>query len=178
MDNLDNLGDHPAFRDSGLNRSAGGPSSRPPSPTRSHSDASSRTLHHGHGSAADHLVHHHHDKKHHHGHHHHAHRFNKGIHRFPFNFTIPGSLPATVKTPNGVSAIVYEMKATVTRQGGFGVFGGKWTAKKTVNIIRGLLPEAAEYTQTLEIENTWPGKIMYNITLPHKAYCAGESVPV
>lgn len=81
-------------------------------------------------------------------------------------------------TPNGASAIIYTLKATVTRQAGFGVFGGKWSAKRSINIIRGLLPEAAEYTQTLEIENTWPGKIMYNITLPHKAYCAGELVPV
>lgn len=49
-----------------------------------------------------------------------------------------------------------------------GVFGGKWTYKKPVTIIRGLIPDAAEYNQTLEIENTWPGKIMYNLTLPHK----------
>ena len=84
-------------------------------------------------------------------------------------------MPATVHTPNGASAIIYELKVVITRPG---VFGGKWQAKKAINIVRGLLPEAAEYTQTLEIENTWPGKLMYNITLPNKAYCAGQTVPV
>jgi hypothetical protein len=60
------------------------------------------------------------------------------------------------------------LKATATKAGGFGKLGGKWTAKRNLNIIRGLLPESGEYNHTLEIENTWPGKIMYNITLPYK----------
>lgn len=27
-------------------------------------------------------------------------------------------------------------------------------------------------------ENTWPGKVMYAFTIPHKAYAAGETIPV
>ena len=49
--------------------------------------------------------------KHHHSSHH-AHRFNPGLHQFPFAFTIPGSLPASIRTNSGMSMINYQLKAS------------------------------------------------------------------
>ncbi|KAI0744133.1 hypothetical protein C8Q80DRAFT_880934 [Daedaleopsis nitida] len=40
--------------------------------------------------------------------------------------------------------------------------------------MRSFGSEALEYQQTLEIENTWPEKLMYSIMIPHKAWAAGE----
>ena len=45
-----------------------------------------------------------------------------------------------------------------------------------VVIMRGFGSEALEYQQTLEIENTWPEKLMYSIMIPHKAWAAGEKL--
>lgn len=97
---------------------------------------------------------------------HSSHTLNAGIHRFPFSITIPGSLPASLKVAGlNSSTISYQLKITVQKSG---VFGGKKSVKRPITIIRGLLPDAAEYNQTLEIDNTWPNKIMYNFTLPQK----------
>ncbi|KAK9898768.1 hypothetical protein P389DRAFT_38550 [Cystobasidium minutum MCA 4210] len=105
-----------------------------------------------------------------------SHTLNAGIHRFPFSITIPGSLPASLRVAGlNASTISYQLKVTVQKSG---VFGGKKSVKRPITIIRGLLPDAAEYNQTLEIDNTWPNKIMYNFTLPQKAFCAGESIPI
>lgn len=97
---------------------------------------------------------------------HSSHTLNAGVHRFPFSITIPGSLPASLKVGGlNTSTISYQVKATVQKSG---VFGGKKSAKRPVLLVRGLSPDAAEYVQTLEIDNTWPNKIMYNFTLPQK----------
>lgn len=42
--------------------------------------------------------------------------------------------------------------------------------------MRGFGSEALEYQQTLEIENTWPEKLMYSIMIPHKAWAASEKL--
>lgn len=131
--------------------------------------------------------------------HHTSHTLNAGVHRFPFAITIPGSLPASLRVAGlNSSTISYQLKVTVQKSG---VFGGKRSVKKPITIIRGLSPDAAEYNQTMEIDNTWPNKIMYNFTLPQKvssiliasrsgraradvsialtqAFCAGETVPM
>lgn len=97
---------------------------------------------------------------------HSSHTLNAGVHRFPFHITIPGSLPATLRVGGlNTSTISYQLKATVQKSG---VFGGKRSVKRPILVVRGLSPEAAEYNQTLEIDNTWPNKIMYNFTLPQK----------
>jgi hypothetical protein len=54
-------------------------------------------------------------------------------------------------------------------------------AKRSVRIIRSLAPEALEFQQTHEIENTWPDKIMYSLSIPHKVrntlYCVLNAHP-
>lgn len=45
-----------------------------------------------------------------------------------------------------------------------------------MSIVRSLTAEALEYQQTLEIENTWPEKLMYSIMVPHKAWAAGDTL--
>lgn len=67
------------------------------------------------------------------------------------------------------------MRATVVRSG---FTHSNWQTQKMFYLQRTYTPDALEFNQTLEIENTWPGKIMYSLTLPYKAYAAGDDIPV
>ncbi|GAA6051086.1 hypothetical protein JCM3770_004705 [Rhodotorula araucariae] len=107
--------------------------------------------------------------------HHHVHTLKAGRHVFPFSLTVPGSLPASLRTYSGTGVIEYKLKAIAQRPG---FTAADWKARKVVRISRSFGADAVEFNQTLEIENTWPGKVMYSFTLPHKAYAAGDTIPV
>ncbi|KAI0630418.1 hypothetical protein C8Q77DRAFT_1219962 [Trametes polyzona] len=105
---------------------------------------------------------------------HHAHTLKAGRHLFPFQLQIGGSLPSSIYTSAlGGASVQYKLRAHAVR-GGFGLTHRELTATLPVTIIRGFGTEALEYQQTLEIENTWPEKLMYSIMIPHKAWAAGE----
>ena len=108
---------------------------------------------------------------------HHAHTLKAGRHLFPFQLHIGGSLPSTITTTAlGGASVHYKLRATVVRPMGFGLTHRDLHAVHPINIIRGFGSEALEYQQTLEIENTWPEKLMYSIMIPHKAWAAGDRV--
>ncbi|GAA5992336.1 hypothetical protein JCM10908_000433 [Rhodotorula pacifica] len=107
--------------------------------------------------------------------HHHVHTLKAGRHVFPFSLTIPGSLPASLRTYTGTGVIEYKLKALAQRPG---FTAADWKSRKIVRISRSFGADAVEFNQTLEIENTWPGKVMYSFTLPHKAFAAGDTIPV
>ncbi|TRM70115.1 hypothetical protein BD626DRAFT_422757 [Schizophyllum amplum] len=103
----------------------------------------------------------------------HSHTLKAGRHVFPFQLQIGGSLPSTIFTPVlGGASVVYKLRAHVIRSG----FHNNLQTICPVIILRSFAPEALEYQQTLEIENTWPGKIMYSILVPHKAWAAGDNL--
>ncbi|KAI0645768.1 hypothetical protein C8Q79DRAFT_926914 [Trametes meyenii] len=105
---------------------------------------------------------------------HHAHTLKAGRHLFPFQLQIGGSLPSSIYTSAlGGASVQYKLRAQAVR-GGFGLTHRDLTATLPVTIMRGFGSEALEYQQTLEIENTWPEKLMYSIMIPHKAWAAGE----
>lgn len=104
----------------------------------------------------------------------HTHTLKAGHHSFPFSLMLDGNLPSSVITYNGHAHVVYKLRANVVRSG----FAKDLHSVKTFTVHRTYTPEALEFNQTLEIENTWPGKIMYAITLPFKAFAAGDDIPV
>ncbi|EMD37694.1 hypothetical protein CERSUDRAFT_114332 [Gelatoporia subvermispora B] len=107
---------------------------------------------------------------------HHAHTLKAGRHLFPFQLQIGGSLPSSISTSAlGGASVQYKLRASAVR-GGFGFAHRSLEASLPVSIMRGFSSEALEYQQTLEIENTWPEKLMYSIMIPHKAWAAGEKV--
>ncbi|KZT10843.1 uncharacterized protein LAESUDRAFT_693249 [Laetiporus sulphureus 93-53] len=106
----------------------------------------------------------------------HSHTLKAGRHLFPFQLQIGGSLPSSISTAAlGGASVQYKLRATAVRPG-FGLTHRDLAANLPINILRGFGGEALEYQQTLEIENTWPEKLMYSIMLPHKAWAAGERV--
>ncbi|KAI0829858.1 hypothetical protein BC628DRAFT_1073711 [Trametes gibbosa] len=105
---------------------------------------------------------------------HHAHTLKAGRHLFPFQLQIGGSLPSSIYTSAlGGASVQYKLRAHAVR-GGFGLTHREISVISPVTIMRGFGSEALEYQQTLEIENTWPEKLMYSIMIPHKAWAAGE----
>ena len=104
----------------------------------------------------------------------HTHTLKAGHHSFPFSLTLNGTLPATLATQNHDAIIIYKMRATAVRSG----LASNLHAEKLFTLHRTFTSDALEFNQTLEIENTWPGKMMYALTLPFKAYAAGDEIPV
>ncbi|TFY59501.1 hypothetical protein EVG20_g7767, partial [Dentipellis fragilis] len=94
-------------------------------------------------------------------------------HLFPFQLNIGGSLPSTINTNAfGGASVHYKLRAVATRPG----FAHNLQTQIPISIARSFAPEALEYQQTLEIENTWPEKLMYSIMIPHKAWAAGDTL--
>ena len=72
----------------------------------------------------------------------------------------------------GDASVSYKLRAVAVRPS----FSQNLQAKTPVFILRSLASEALEYQQSIDIENTWPEKLMYAITLPHKAWAAGDTL--
>ncbi|WRT64078.1 uncharacterized protein IL334_001006 [Kwoniella shivajii] len=104
----------------------------------------------------------------------HAHTLKAGHHSFPFSFMLDGNLPSSLRTYASDALIVYKLRATGVRTG----LSSNFSTQKEFTLARMYSSDALEFTQTLEIENTWPGKVMYSLTLPYKAYAAGDEIPV
>ncbi|KAI0268819.1 hypothetical protein BC834DRAFT_842114 [Gloeopeniophorella convolvens] len=103
----------------------------------------------------------------------HSHTLKAGRHLFPFQLRLGGSLPSTLFTGAfGGASIAYKLRAVATRPG----FAHNLQAQKAITLMRSFAPEALEYQQSLEIENTWPEKLMYSIMIPHKAWAAGDNL--
>ena len=103
----------------------------------------------------------------------HSHTLKAGRHLFPFQLHLGGSLPSTLYTSAcGGASVAYKLRAVATRPG----FAHNLQTQRGITLLRSLAAEALEYQQSLEIENTWPEKIMYSIMVPHKAWAAGDEL--
>ncbi len=103
----------------------------------------------------------------------HSHTLKSGRHLFPFQLHLGGSLPSTLYTnAYGGTSVTYKLRATATRPG----FAHNLQTHKVITLLRSFGPDAFEYQQLLEIENTWPEKILYSIMVPHKAWAAGDDL--
>jgi len=103
----------------------------------------------------------------------HSHTLKAGRHLFPFQLQLGGSLPSSITTTaHGGMFISYKLRAVAVRPG----FAHNMQAAIPVFLMRSFAPEALEYQQTVEIESSWPEKLMYSIMLPHKAWAIGDTL--
>lgn len=103
----------------------------------------------------------------------HRHTLKAGRHNFPFQLSVGGHLPSSISTSEFEGAnISYKLNSAAHRPG----LARDLHAHLPITIIRSFSPDSLEYQQSSEIENTWPGKLMYNILLPHKAWAAGDTL--
>ncbi|KAG9309271.1 hypothetical protein JVU11DRAFT_10755 [Chiua virens] len=103
----------------------------------------------------------------------HSHTLKAGFHQFPFQLQLGGSLPSSIASNiSGGAYVSYKLRAVAVRPG----LAHNLQAVMPISIVRIFAPEALEYQQSLEIENTWPEKLMYSILIPHKAWAAGDKL--
>lgn len=85
---------------------------------------------------------------------------------------IPGNLPQTLDSDIG--CISYRLKATIERS----TFIQNTVKKKSIRIIRCILPSEFELVQSLEIHNTWAQKMVYDISVPSKLFSFNDTIPI
>ncbi|ODQ65466.1 hypothetical protein NADFUDRAFT_83427 [Nadsonia fulvescens var. elongata DSM 6958] len=102
-----------------------------------------------------------------------SHTFSAGNYEIPFEAILPGDMPESVEgLDHGM--VVYKLKATIDR----GRFSSNLIKKKHVRVVRTLGTDDLELSQSMSLENTWPGKVDYEIHIPAKAVAIGSSTPV
>lgn len=101
----------------------------------------------------------------------HSHTLKAGRHLFPFQLQLGGSLPSSLATSaHGGVIVSYKLRAVAVRPG----LSHNMQAAIPIFLIHSFAPDALEFQQTLEIENSWPEKLMYSIVLPHKVWAVGD----
>ncbi|CAI4036335.1 hypothetical protein SMKI_15G1750 [Saccharomyces mikatae IFO 1815] len=96
----------------------------------------------------------------------------KGNYEFPFSAIIPGSLLESVEgLPN--AAVTYTLEATIERPKQPDLI-----CKKHLRVIRTLATDAVELSETVSVDNSWPEKVDYTISIPSKAIAIGSSAMI
>ncbi|KAM7207440.1 Arrestin (or S-antigen), N-terminal domain containing protein [Naviculisporaceae sp. PSN 640] len=96
-----------------------------------------------------------------------------GNYEYPFEFMLPGNLTESVEGLREGN-ITYRLKATICR----GPLSHNLHAYKRLRIIRTLDPAALEVLHAMSVENIWPNKVEYSITVPQKAVVFGTCIPL
>ncbi|KAL3230175.1 hypothetical protein RNJ44_01538 [Nakaseomyces bracarensis] len=96
----------------------------------------------------------------------------RGNYEFPFNAVLPGSLTESIEgLPN--AAVTYTIEAIIERPKLADLI-----CRRHLRVIRTLRPDALELTETISVDNTWPEKVDYSISIPAKAVPIGSSTSI
>ncbi|SCU90956.1 LAME_0E10638g1_1 [Lachancea meyersii CBS 8951] len=102
-----------------------------------------------------------------------SHLLVKGNYEFPFSAVLPGTLTESVEgLPN--ASVIYKIQATIERS----KFATDLISKRHLRVIRTLTPDAVELSETMSVDNTWPKKVDYSISVPGKAIAIGSSTNI
>ncbi|SCU78850.1 LAMI_0A06260g1_1 [Lachancea mirantina] len=97
----------------------------------------------------------------------------QGNYEFPFSAILPGSVTESVEgLPN--ASVIYKLQATIERS----KFATDLICKKHLRVVRTLTPDAVELSETMSVDNTWPNKVDYSISIPGKAIAIGSAAQI
>lgn len=96
-----------------------------------------------------------------------------GNYEFPFSAILPGDMPESVEGLPGAS-VVYKLESTIDR----GKFHNIMTTKKHVRVVRTMTTDSVELSETVAVDNTWPQKVEYSLSVPCKAIAIGSGTPI
>ncbi|EDO15683.1 hypothetical protein Kpol_1008p21 [Vanderwaltozyma polyspora DSM 70294] len=100
--------------------------------------------------------------------------FIKGNYEFPFSAILPGSLTESVEgLPN--ASVTYTLRACLQKAK---THYNVYICTKHVRIVRTLCSDVVELSETVAVDNKWPGKVEYTISAPSKAVAIGSSTPI
>ncbi|ODV63915.1 arrestin C-terminal domain-containing protein ASCRUDRAFT_73657 [Ascoidea rubescens DSM 1968] len=97
----------------------------------------------------------------------------KGNYEFPFSFVLPGTIPESVLGLKN-AVLYYKIQSTLHK----GKLSKDISATKHLRVIRTLTPDSLELAETMAVENTWPKKIEYSISIPSRAIAIGSAIPI
>ncbi|CAI2167635.1 18126_t:CDS:2 [Funneliformis geosporum] len=98
--------------------------------------------------------------------------FSSGIHKLPFEFQLPGSLPESIKAKLG--SIQYKLKCKVNH---ISKFHSKTLSNfRQVEIIR--LPDYVNYSYGIEISRIHEQIVEYQLSIPNNSFPLGDTVPI
>ncbi|KAH3687048.1 hypothetical protein WICPIJ_001961 [Wickerhamomyces pijperi] len=97
----------------------------------------------------------------------------QGNYEFPFSTILPGSSMESVEGLPG-SSLVYKLQAHIER----GRFSNDITTRKHIRIVRTFTPDSLELSETMAVDNTWPKKVEYTISIPTRAVAIGSATPI
>lgn len=97
----------------------------------------------------------------------------QGNYEIPFQAILPGDMPESVEGLPGAN-VVYKFEAQIER----GKFHNPMTAKKHTRVVRTMTTDASELSETMAVDNTWPKKVEYSLSIPSKAIAIGSGTPV
>lgn len=97
----------------------------------------------------------------------------QGNYEFPFSAVLPGSINESVEGLPGAT-VVYKLQANIDR----GRFSNDLIVKKHLRVVRTLTPDAVELSETMAVDNTWPKKVEYTISIPSRAVAIGSTCPI
>lgn len=97
----------------------------------------------------------------------------KGNYEFPFSAILPGAITESVEgLPN--ASVVYKLESAIERM----KFHTDLICRKHLRVVRTLSPDALELSETVAVDNTWPNKVDYSISIPAKAIAIGSATPI
>lgn len=102
-----------------------------------------------------------------------AHVLVLGNYEFPFSAILPGTMPESVEGLPGAS-VTYKLHSTLER----GKFHAAMSASKHVRVVRTMTTDAVELSETVAVDNTWPKKVEYSLSVPSKAIAIGSGTPI
>ncbi|OBA22409.1 hypothetical protein METBIDRAFT_11247 [Metschnikowia bicuspidata var. bicuspidata NRRL YB-4993] len=96
-----------------------------------------------------------------------------GNYTLPFSFFLPANTPESVESL-AAGKIRYKLECVVER----GRFDRPFKKATHVRIVRTLHPRNVNRYDSIDYANTWPGKIDFKVSAPHKGIALGSLVPI
>ncbi|EER32021.1 conserved hypothetical protein [Candida tropicalis MYA-3404] len=97
----------------------------------------------------------------------------KGNYSLPFKVFLPTNVPETVEgLPLGT--ILYKLQCNIER----GRFEKSASLNKHIRIVRTLHPHNLNLCDSIDVDNTWVGKVQYNLCMARKGVPIGSSIPI
>lgn len=104
---------------------------------------------------------------------HHSFLLPKGNYNLPFHIVLPADINETVDSLS-CGTVLYKFKCSIER----GRFEKPFVSSKSVRICRTLNPQNLNLIDSIDINNTWPGKVQYNVSLLKKGVAIGSTIPI
>lgn len=97
----------------------------------------------------------------------------QGNYSMPFHIELPSNVSESVEGLRSAK-LLYKLECVVER----GRFERSFTTAKHMRIVRTLHPRNLTLTDSIEFNNTWPGKVEFSVSMPRKGLALGTSVPI